>query len=371
MNILYVCTISDTINAFLVPHIRMLAEAGHRVDVACHVVRTPAPALQEMGCTLYDIPFARAPLRSANAAAYRALKALVSRSAYDIVHCHTPVASFLTRMACRKLRARGTRVFYTTHGFHFYRGAPPLNWAVYYPLERLAARHTDALIAINAEDLSRAKGFAAGRVAYMPGAGMDIAAFEAPAVPRRIMRERLGLAQEATVVLSVGELNGNKNHQVVLRALGALRGEDVHYVLVGEGPTQPRLRALAAEMGISSRVHLMGYRTDVVDFYHMADIFAFPSRREGLGLSALEAMAAGLPLITTGVHGIADYAIAGQTALLCGADDSEGFARAILSYRDSPGLRDRFIENGRRHIRRYAMDSALASVAEVYGLERA
>lgn len=155
MKILFVSTISNTINAFLIPHIQLLLKQGHKVDIACNVEQEISPLLINLGCKVHEIAFQRSPLNRDNFMAYQKIKRLVLSEEYELIHTHTPVASFLTRLACKDISK--IKILYTAHGFHFYKGAPIINWLVYYPLEKLAARWTDGLITMNEEDFNIAK----------------------------------------------------------------------------------------------------------------------------------------------------------------------------------------------------------------------
>ncbi len=140
MKILYVTTISGTINSFLVPHIKLLLELGHRVDAACNDADEVSRELLELGVKAYNVEFSRSPLRLKNLAAYKRIKGLLEKERYDLVHVHTPVASFVTRLAARRMA--NIKIIYTAHGFHFYKGAPLLSGLIYRTLEKLAARWT-------------------------------------------------------------------------------------------------------------------------------------------------------------------------------------------------------------------------------------
>ena len=155
MKILYVTTISLTMNSFFQPHIDMLVKEGNQVDIACNYKDLAlADLYKELGCNFYQIDFSRSPLSKDNIKAYGQLKKVINSGGYDIVHCHTPNAAVITRLVCRKFRKKnGLKVFYTAHGFHFYKGAPKLNWMVFYPIEKLCSRFTDKLITINSEPL--------------------------------------------------------------------------------------------------------------------------------------------------------------------------------------------------------------------------
>lgn len=368
MKILYVTTISLTMNSFFKPHIEMLVSEGHQVDIACNDTDLPLDGLYgRLGCRSYRIDFSRSPLSRDNLRAWGQLKKVVENGNYDIVHCHTPNASVITRLVCRKLRKKtGLKVFYTAHGFHFYKGAPKPNWMVFYPVEKLCSRFTDKLITINKEDYALAKEkFHAGEVHYVPGVGIDLSRFENVQVDRAAKRRELGVPEDAFLLLSVGELNENKNHQIIIRALAGLKAPGVHYAIAGTGDKRDDLLKLADELGISRQVHLLGYRRDIPELNCAADAFCFPSRREGLGVSAIEAMACGLPLITSNVHGINDYSENGETGYKCDPDDEEQFASAIGKL-----LADHNVEAMRMHNQKnaskYDVINICTSMREIY-----
>jgi len=332
MKILYVTTISLTMNSFFKPHIQMLVNEGHRVDIACNYNDLELDDLYtSLGCGKYQVDFSRTPFSKDNVKAFKQLKTIIEKGNYDVVHCHTPNASVITRLVCYKERKKtGLKVFYTAHGFHFYKGAPFVNWLIYYPIEKLCSCFTDKLITINNEDFNLAKRTMKSKEIYqIPGVGIDISRFENIEIDRRKKRTEIGIPENALLLLSVGELNKNKNHEVIIKAIAKLRNEDVFYVVAGEGDTKKELLELVHELGLADKIHFLGFRYDIPELNHCADAFCFPSYREGLGLAAIEAMICGLPLITSNVHGINDYSIVDVTGLKCEPDDVEGFATAI------------------------------------------
>lgn len=313
MKILYVTTIGGTMN-FFHSFIRQLLDAGHTVDIATNESDSRVPACyKDWGCTVHQIETSRSPLNKGNLKAIKQLKELVDVQKYDIVHCHTPVAAMCTRIACRKARKNGTKVFYTAHGFHFYKGAPVKNWLLYYPVEKVCAYFTDVLITINREDYAFAqKKMKAKQVAYIPGVGIDTEKFGNTPVDRAAKRRELGVPEDAVLLLSVGELNENKNHETVIRAI---RDMDVYYAVAGRGDLQEHLQDVAQQMQMGNRVKLLGFRTDVAELYQVADLFVFPSFREGLPVSVMEAMASGLPVVCSRIRGNTDLIEEGSGAL--------------------------------------------------------
>ncbi|MBR3739387.1 MAG: glycosyltransferase [Clostridia bacterium] len=307
MKILYVATVVKThIREFHIPYLKMCKEMGWETAVAAkNDYENPADCLIPYCDAYYDIPFERNPLHPGNISALKKLKRIFDSGRFDIIHCHTPVGAMLTRMAAGKARRNGCKVFYTAHGFHFYRGAPLINWLLYYPAERLLARKTDVLITITKEDYERARHFRAGQVKYVPGVGIDRGHFKHGSPQKAAaLRDELGIPSEAKVLLAVGEANANKNHKTVIQALPDFPG--LWFVLCGSGPLLSEYRELALQIGVSDRVVLAGYRTDTSVFYSMANLFILPSIREGLPLSLMEAMAAELPCVASRNRGTAE-----------------------------------------------------------------
>lgn len=307
--------VPSMIGQFNMENIRLLLDMGYEVHVACNFYDTSVWAkertkefkyrLKELEIHYHQIEFCRSPKEVKRIIqSYRQMDVLLKREKFRFVHCHTPVAAAVCRLACHRNQVK---VIYTAHGFHFYDGAPIKNWLFYYPVEWLCSWWTDVLITINKEDYRRAKRrLHAKKTVYVPGVGVDTEKFKPDVVCREKKREELGLKETDIMLLSVGELNKNKNHAVVIRALVALNNKSIHYFIAGQGELKEKLLQLAGRLGIRRRVHLLGYRSDVPELMQAADIYALPSIREGLNVSLMEAMASGLPCICSDIRGNRD-----------------------------------------------------------------
>ena len=302
MKILYITTIGLTMG-FFNSFIRQLLDEGNDVEIATNETDAQVPeCYREWGCQIHPISCTRFPFDLGNMKAISQIRRIVKENGYDIVHCHTPIAAMCTRIACRPLRKNGLKVFYTAHGFHFYDGAPLKNWLIYYPVEKWLSKYTDILITINKEDFRRAtEKFHAKKTVYIPGVGVDTEKFAPRASGRERIRTELELKDSDIMILSVGELNENKNHETVIRAI---KGLNVTYVIAGKGEKQDKLETIAKEYGVDLR--LLGFRTDVSDIYDAADVFVLPSIREGLNVSLMEAMATGLSCAVSKIRGNTD-----------------------------------------------------------------
>lgn len=365
MKILYVTTVAVTMG-FFPAHIRMLQNEGHTVELACNLDEPLPEKAVPLGCTSHHIPFSRSPLSGDNIRAYRELKKLLNENHYDIVHTHTPNASAVVRLACRKLRKQGLRVFYTAHGFHFYDGAPLANWLLFYPVEWLCSHWTDVLITINREDCARArKKFHAKQTVYIPGVGVDMAHFGCHNT-RAEKRRELGIPADAKVLLTVGELNENKNQSVILRAMAKRSDPSLHYVLCGQGERDAALRQLAVELGLTEQVHLLGFRRDIPEIYPTADIYLCPSFREGLNVSIMEAMASGLPVICSDIRGNRNLVELDKGGLRCAPNDSDAFAAAIKGLLDEPETRRTMGAYNQAAVEQFSIQRVLSEIDALY-----
>lgn len=310
---LIIASVASMIDQFNMPNIRLLQELGYEVDVACNFIHGSTcsderiaqlkETLKSMDVQCYQIDFARNVTKiGQNLKALKEIKELLRDKHYDLIHCHSPIGGLLTRFAAKKFRKSGTKVIYTAHGFHFFEGAPKKNWLIYYPIEKICSRWTDILITINKEDFELAKKkMKAKTVEYVPGIGIDADKFANTEINNEQKRAELGVPKNAFLLLSVGELNENKNHEIVINALKEIENPDIHYAIAGKGELKEHIEQLGFE-----NVHLLGFRNDVDELYKVADLYVHPSFREGLSVALMEAIASGTAVIASDIRGNRD-----------------------------------------------------------------
>lgn len=329
--VLFVATVVKMhIMVFHIPYLKMFKKNGYEVHVcAKNDYENKEDCIIPHCDKYYDLPFERSPFKLNNIKAYNRLKELIDSNEYDIIHCHTPMGGVLTRLAALEAREGGTKVIYTAHGFHFFKGASLKNWLMYYPIERWLARYTDVLITINKEDYCRAKKLKAKRVFYVPGVGVDTQKFGGKAVDREAKRKELGIPDGAVALLSVGELNKRKNHKVVIKALAKLNNLKLIYIICGVGDLDAYLKGLAKDLGVEVRVRFLGFRKDISEIYVASDIFVFPSYQEGLPVALMEAMAAGLSVVCSNIRGNTDLIEDCKGGYLVAVEDVDGYANGV------------------------------------------
>lgn len=366
MKILYLTTVGSTMNFFR-HYIKMLIEGGHTVDIATNEDIAPVPQYYaEWGCKIYCISCSRTPLQKGNLKAISQIRKLVFEGNYDIVHCHTPVAAMCTRIACRKIRKSGIKVIYTAHGFHFYKGAPLKNWLLYFSVEWFCSFWTDVLITINKEDFKRAQKYMHARhIQYVPGVGIDVSRFYNAEIDNREKRRfELGVPNNGHLLLSVGELNENKNHQVVIEALKKINNSTIHYAIAGKGKLYVFLQTLVKSLGLEKQVHLLGYCDDMTTLYKLADAYVLPSFREGLNVSMIEAMASGIPILCSDIRGNSDIIDCDQLGFLCNPSDSDDVAEGLKKVIFAADVLDK--NAGKKKIIEYDVKTINNKMMEIY-----
>jgi glycosyltransferase involved in cell wall biosynthesis len=335
---LMLASVASMIDQFNMANIAILQKQGYEVHVAANFEQGNTSSrqrgedfkqeLEEQGIRYYQVDFARDVTKIlTNFMAYYQIKALMAANKYQFVHCHSPIGGVWGRLAGHSTQ---TKIIYTAHGFHFFKGAPLQNWLLYYPIERWLAKYTDVLITINKEDYVRAEAFKARKVVYVSGVGLDTKKFGKSAVEKKEKRKELGIPDEAQVLLAVGELNKNKNHETIIKALKQLDKSDVFLLICGRGPLEKYLKDLARSLNLSNQVRLLGYRTDIAEIYKAADLFVFPSFREGLSVALMEAMAAGLAIVCSDIRGNRDLIVNGKGGCLVKPEDPNKFANNII-----------------------------------------
>lgn len=380
---LMIATVPSMIGQFNMANIQILLDLGYEVHVACNFddrsvwtedrIEEFKKQLDDLGVQYFQIEFARSPKHVGKLSeSYKEIKELLFRVKYTLVHVHTPVAAAEVRLAAKnyndaierrikegKKAPERLRVIYTAHGFHFYDGAPKKNWILFYPVEKELSRITDVLITINKEDYKRAKEkFYAKKTVYVPGVGVDVNKFAgvSGSIDREAKRKELGIKGSDILLLSVGELNDNKNHGVVIKALGELEkagklvNNHIVYMIAGAGNKKDEFEVLAKEEGVDLR--LLGFRKDVSELLTAADLYILPSIREGLNVSLMEAMASGTPCLAGEIRGNVDLIDPGKGGEMFDPQDSSSVADAIateLSSRDNWSQQGQYNQNKIKH----------------------
>lgn len=308
-------------------------------------------------------------LRS-NYIAYKNLMKILKKENIDVIHCNSPIGGVIGRICGKKTKV--SKIIYTAHGFHFYKGAPLINNTLFKLAEIWMAHYTDVIITINKEDYQAAQKFKLrnnGKVYYVPGVGVDIAAIDEAESIRDEVLNLIGGESDSFLIISVGDLNKNKNNEVIIKALKKLQNPKIHYILCGTGEKKDYLISLARKYNLEKTIHFLGFRTDVPQLLKSSDIFAMPSYREGLSRSIIEAMAAGLPCIVSDIRGNVDLIDNGEGGFLVAPDDVDKYAEMISILYENKPLRIKMSNYNLKSVKKYDVNNIKIFIKNIFSGE--
>lgn len=361
--ILIVSTVSRQFYLFEQGNIEVLQSLGYEVHGAANF-EDANERLDALDIIRHPFDIQRSPFSLKNIKAYKQLKEIMKSQDFDAVHCHSPMGGVLARLAAKSIGL--SPVVYTAHGFHFYDGAPRLNWLIYYNVEKYLSKFTDTIVTINKEDYARAKTFKSKNVISVPGIGVDSSKFDNVKVDKIKKREELEIPQGAVVLLSIGEMIKRKNHEIALKALAQLKNRNYVFLVCGRGELENHLKDLAQKLGIGDKVRFLGFRNDIPEICIASDIFVFPSYQEGLPVSVMEAMSAGLPIIASRIRGNTDLIQNGNGGYLNEPDDFWGIAKSIDKVIENEKLRAEMGIRNKSEVKKYDKQVVKERMRELY-----
>lgn len=364
--ILFISNISNKITNFSLPSIYAAKNLGYEFHMAANYSNFNDNP-EKYGVKLHHIDLDRSPFSKQNITAYRQMLELIEKEKFDVIHCNTPIGGVLGRLCGKK--AGVPKVIYTAHGFHFYKGASFINRTVFKWAEMWMAKYTDALITINLEDYESAKKFNLrnnGKVYYVPGVGVDTTTIKNTNGKRNELLIEINAKDDAILLISVGELNTNKNNSVIIEALRKLNNPSIHYLLCGVGDKECDLKNKVKEYGLDKNIHFFGYRNGISRLLQSSDIYLLPSYREGLSRALMEAMSAGLPCIVSKIRGNVDLIQEGVGGFLLAPNDTEGFAEKINILASDKVLRERMKESNLETIKKFDVENVNKEITNIY-----
>lgn len=365
--VLFTATVDSHILHFHIPYLKLFKEKGYEVHVA-----TNGDEKIPYCDVKHKISFERSPYKLNNLKAIKDLRKIILEENFDIIHTHTPMGSVVTRLASIKARKKGTRVIYTAHGFHFYKGASKLNWLIFYPVEKFLSKYTDCLITINKEDydLAKDKFKKCRQIEYVPGVGIDEEKFNFKMTEKEKndLRKSIGLKKDDFVLIQVGELNENKNQIMSIEAMKKIvkKHKNIHLVLAGTGVLENFYKEKIKEYNLKENIHLLGYRKDVPKLLKISNVLLSLSHREGLPVNVIEAMFCGLPVIATNCRGNRDLVKNNKNGYLIEIDEINKLNKKILMLYNDTEKYNVFKEFNKKEIEQYRLDNITEMMNKIY-----
>nr|HPR59251.1 glycosyltransferase family 4 protein [Bacteroidales bacterium] len=354
--------------AFHLPYIKWFKENGYEVHVAANDGSVIVPMVDKQ----WNICIERNPFNKNNIKAYRELKSIVEKEKYCLVTSHTAMGGVLARLASRKARKNfGLKVLYTAHGFHFFKGSPKFYWLMYYPMEKLLSRYTDALITINQEDydLVKSHGFKNKATYKIPGIGFNADRLKKENEgQKKDLRVKIGYNQSDFILIYVAEFIPRKNHRFIINALPEIINKIPEFKLLfaGRGRDMNTTRAFAKSIGVEKYIDFLGFRNDIGDLLALSDIGISASKQEGLPLNVAEEMYSGLPVVASEDRGHKEMIVQGENGFIFPQNDRKAFVDAIVYLYENHGKRKEMGEYAAKSIQKFSIENSLKEMVKIY-----
>ena len=365
--VLFTATVDSHILAFHLPFLKWFKEQGYEVHVA-----TNGDEQIPFCDKKIKISFERNPFKINNIKAIFQLKKVLKKEKYDIIHTHTPMGSVVTRLAAIKARKNGTRIIYTAHGFHFYKGAPLLNWCLFYPVEKYLSKYTDTLILINKEDynLAKKKFKKCKDIEYVPGVGIDEKKFDIKMTKadKHKLRKELGLKDTDFVMIYPAEISKRKRQLWLIDAVRELlqKNMDIHLLLPGRDSLNGKCQELIKKYNLEKQIHILGFRNDIPKLLMISNLSISSSKQEGLPVNIMEAMYVGLPTVVTDCRGNRDLIKNNQNGFNIPIDNQQAFSKAISKIYLNRNIIKKMKEENQKNIQNYMLPNIITRMEIIY-----
>ncbi|WP_419961130.1 glycosyltransferase family 4 protein [Psychrobacillus sp. BM2] len=351
---------------------KVLLELGHEVHIAANF-NDPIDQFEDDRVIKHQIDFARNPYSKGNIRAYKQLVKLFEKIHFELIHTQSPAGGAVTRLAAKVTRKKGTKVIYTAHGFHFFKGAPKKNWLMYYSIEKILSRITGIIITINDEDYVNAlNNLNAEEVKHVHGVGIDLEKFPPQTAAKKFaMREKYNYRNEDFILIYAGELSYRKQQDLIIKSAAKLKDEipNLKILLAGLGALEEKFKSLAKDLKVEHIVQFLGYRNDIPNLMMLSDVAISASRQEGLPVNVMEAMATGLPLVVTDCRGNRDLVVDGENGFVINLKNVREFSDAIKNIYINKEIHLKFSDNSLEMVKQYSIDKVKVEMKSIYNNE--
>lgn len=364
--ILFTASIPLHIRAFHLPYLEWLQKQGYEIHVATNGFED-LPFVDKY----WNIPFSRTPFSLDNITAYTELKQIIENENFALIHCHTPVTSVITRLASIKARQRDTKLLYTAHGFHFFKGASVLNWMVFYPVEIFLSKYTDAIICINQEDFNRIQKKGSQNCNYhiIPGIGVNKSRFNNAALEKKsLLRSKYNFKADEFLLIYAAEFITRKNHEFIIKTVKNKTKvfRNTRILFAGKGELEESLKDMVKKAGLQNYIQFLGFRKDIHSLYKIADVGISSSTQEGLAINLVEEMMCGLPIIASKVRGHNEVVNHNINGFLFEQNNEFQFCKYVLTLRMKPNLSKEFSTNAIIKAQKFEIENSLKKMVKIY-----
>ncbi len=365
--ILYIATSDIHLKTFHLPILDWFYKKSFHVDIA---VENRGGITFKNVNEFYNLKFPRTPFSLVYFKTYKRLKTIVETGNYDLIHCHTPLPSMVTRLAARKARKKNTTVLYTAHGFHFFKGSPWKNWLIYYPVEYLLSKFTDGIITMNHEDYNYINGKMLHKNSFLiPGMGVDGEKFKPFSIEEKNeLRKKLGYKPDEIILLYVAEFIPRKNHSFIIRSLSKMISNqpNLKVIFAGKGPLINSMKVLAKNLNLEASIDFLGFRNDIPVLTGISDVGISASKHEGLPIGLLQEMFCSLPIVAPIERGHNELIVHGQNGFLYKPNNETDFIYYLNKLISNFDLRKKMAEKSHKRANLFSVNVSLKSMEEIY-----
>ncbi|MCX4167986.1 glycosyltransferase [Enterococcus casseliflavus] len=317
----------------------------------------------------HQVDFQRNPFSFKNIVAYKQLKLLLNSNSYDLIHTQSPSGGVVTRIAhMNSSNKHKSKLLYTPHGYHFYKGSPKYYWYIFYNIEKFLLKVTDFVITINEEDYNITigrMGCKTNKVYKIPGVGVDTNKFTPVNNYEKLsLRRKYGFEENDFLLISIGEFITRKNQIELIRSLESNKNDQIKMLLIGTGRNEESLKKLVMEKNLSNKIIFLGQRSDIRELLQLADIIISSSKQEGLPLSILEGMATGLPIVVSDSRGNRDLVKNNGWIYKNGTEDS--LIKLVTILKNDKRKYLEFSQNSRKNSLDYSLENVQKIMKKIY-----
>lgn len=366
--VLFTATVDSHILQFHLPFLKMFKENGYEVHVA-----TNGDAAIPYCDVKHKISFEKSPFKINNIKAIRQLKKICNDEKFNIIHTHTPMGAFVTRVAAKTSRKKyDTRVIYTAHGFHFFKGAPWIYWILFYPIEKWLSKYTDTLILINEEDYIRAKNKfkKCKEIKYIQGIGIDENKFNRilSNAEKKELRKSIGLDEKDFVMIYSAEISNRKRQVWLIRTLAKFVKENksVHILLAGKDSLNGKCNQIVKKLKLDKQIHFLGYRNDIPQLLQISNIALSAANQEGLPVNIMEAMYIGLPIVASNCRGNRDLVTNEINGYLVDCNNKKEYVKSVEKIYLSN--MNAFYNKNKEYIKDYLLEKIMNKMKDIYNI---
>lgn len=364
--VLFTANLDSFFMKFLIPQLKYYKEKGYEVHIASKSQGINIPYCDKK----YDVCFTRSIKIKDIINSYKKIKEILQENEYELISCHTPFGAAIPRLAISRIKNFKTKVIYTAHGFHFYKGAPLINWLIYYPMEKYLSKYTTSIITINDEDYNFASKKMKCKVYKIHGIGISKEKFDIKISndEKKRLYSELNINKNNFVMIFPGELNNNKNQKLLIDTVKMLKNmiPELILLLPGYDLLNGKLQEYAKKHAVDDYIRFLGYRKDIPQLLRISNIALSSSKREGLPINIIEAMYVGVPIVATNCRGNRDLIKNGKNGYLVDSYKADEFAEKIYNIYTNKNKTKRFIDINQKEVNKYMLDSVLKEIIKIY-----